>query len=71
MHHTTIATTTMNLIESLLSDTNVEKIISIFSYKYGSYFMMHHKANDADAITNELPKVYNNIFKLIGNIVRP
>ncbi len=70
IHHTT-TTTAMNLIESLLCDDTSDVIVSTTEYKYGTYFMMRHNTSDVDAITNELPRIYNNLFKSLDNIVRP
>lgn len=61
----------MNLLESLLFDDSTEEIVSTTSYKYGAYFMMRHNTSDVDVITNEFPRIFNNIFKSIENIVRP
>ncbi len=61
----------MNLIESLLFDTSIEEAAFDTEYKYGAYFMMRHNTTDVDVISNELPRIYNNLFKSIDNIVRP
>ena len=61
----------MNLIESLLFDSTTEEVVSTTEYKNGAYFMMRHNASDADSITNDFPRIYNNLFKSLDNIVRP
>lgn len=61
----------MNLIERLLFDDTSEVVVSTTEYKYGAYFMMRHNTSDVDVVTNELPRIYNNLFKSLDNIVRP
>ena len=61
----------MNPLQSLLFDAPIVEVVSNTTYKYGAYFMIRHNTADADIITNELPRIYNNVFKSIDNIVRP
>ena len=61
----------MNPLLSLLFDAPIVEVVSNTTYKYGSYFMIRHNTSDTDIVTNQLPKIYNNIFKSLDNIIRP
>ena len=61
----------MNPLESILFDASTVEVVSNTSYKYGAYFMMRHNTADADVITNQLPKIYNNVFKSLNSNSHP